>query len=81
MVRPCDENERGAHSEKNARCGHTKEKKKRAAKPKTERCMLKRCMTEMGLKEDNTTKGKHGGIRSSAVYRCHGLSLLELTLH
>ena len=32
VVRPCEENERGAHSEKNARCGHTREKKKRAAK-------------------------------------------------
>ena len=37
--RPCEENERGAHSEKNARCGHTREKKKRAAKPKMERCL------------------------------------------
>ena len=33
MVWPCEENERGAHSEKNARCGNTREKKKRAAKP------------------------------------------------
>ena len=31
VVRPCDEDERGAHSEKNARCGHTGEKKKRKA--------------------------------------------------
>ena len=23
QVRPCEKNERGAHSEKNARCGHT----------------------------------------------------------
>ena len=31
--------EKGAHSEKNVRCGHTKEKK-RAAKPaKMERCI------------------------------------------
>ena len=36
-TRPCEENESGAHSEKNARCGHTKEKKKRAATPKVER--------------------------------------------
>ena len=34
MVRPREKNERGAHSEKNSRCGHTREKKKRAAKPK-----------------------------------------------
>ena len=39
LVRPCEENERGAHSEKNARCRHTREKKKRAAKPKMERCV------------------------------------------
>ena len=36
VKRPCEENERGAHSEKKARCGHTREKKKRAAKPKME---------------------------------------------
>ena len=42
MVRPCEENERGAHSEKNARCGNTREKKKRAAKPKMERRMQER---------------------------------------
>ena len=41
--RPCEENERGAHSEeKNARCGHTGEKKVRAAKPKMERCVPER---------------------------------------
>ena len=39
VVRPCEENERGTHSEKNARCRHTREKKKRAAKPKMERCL------------------------------------------
>ena len=33
VVRPCDENERGARSEKNARCGHTRDKRKRVAKP------------------------------------------------
>ena len=27
VIRPCEENEKGAHSEKNARCGHTREKK------------------------------------------------------
>ena len=32
MVRPCEENERGAHSEKNLTCGHTREKKKRTVK-------------------------------------------------
>ena len=42
MVRPCEENERGAHSEKNARCGHTREKKARAAKPRMERRMQER---------------------------------------
>ena len=39
VVWPRDEDERGAHSEKNARCGHTREKKKRVAKPKVERCL------------------------------------------
>ena len=42
VVQPCEENERGARSEKNARCGDTREKKKRAAKPKMERRMQER---------------------------------------
>ena len=42
VVRPCEEIERGAHSEKNARCGHTREKKKRDAKPKMERRIQER---------------------------------------
>ena len=40
--RPCKENERRAHSEKNVRCGHTGERKKRTAKPKMERCIQER---------------------------------------
>ena len=39
VVRPCEENEREAHSERNDKCGHTRERKKRAAKPKMERCV------------------------------------------
>ena len=42
VVRPCEEKVRGAHSEKNARCGNTREKKKRAAKPKMEIRMQER---------------------------------------
>ena len=42
VVRPCEENERGAHSEKNARCGHTREKKKMTDKRKMEICMYDR---------------------------------------
>ena len=34
---PCDEDETGADSEKNAGCGHTRENEKRAAKPKLDR--------------------------------------------
>ena len=41
-LRPLEENERGAHSEKNVRCGNTEEKKKRTAKPTMERCMQER---------------------------------------
>ena len=37
VVRPCEYNERGSHREKNARCGHTREKKKRAATRNMER--------------------------------------------
>ena len=42
VVQPFEENERGAHSENIATCGHTMEKKKRAAKPKMEKCVQKR---------------------------------------
>ena len=43
-----EENERGARSEKNARCGYTMEEK-------TRKDACKRDMTEVGLKEENTT--------------------------
>ena len=39
VVRPYEKNERRAHSEKNVRCEHTREKKKRTAKPTMERYM------------------------------------------
>ena len=42
VVRPCEKNETGAHSENNVRCGHTGENKKRTAKPTMERCMQER---------------------------------------
>ena len=43
MVRPCDEDERGAHSEKIARCGQRKEERWKDA--------CKRDMTEAELKD------------------------------
>ena len=42
VVLPRGEDERGAHSEENARCRHTREKKKRPAKPRVERGLLER---------------------------------------
>ena len=42
VVRPCEENERGAHSEKAVRCAHTGEKKKRTVKPNMEIRMQER---------------------------------------
>ena len=42
VVRPYEKNEIGAHSENNARCGHTMEKKKREATSKVERCIQER---------------------------------------
>ena len=33
VARPCEENDRGAPNEKNARGGHTRVNKKRATKP------------------------------------------------
>ena len=54
MVRPCDEDEIGAYSEKNARCGLTGEQKERAAKHKRERFVLER-FDRGGAKDDNTT--------------------------
>ena len=44
MVRPCEKNERGAHSEKNTifLCVNMREKKERTAKPTVERCVQER---------------------------------------
>ena len=53
VVRPCEKNERGAHSEKNVRCGHTGQKKKRTAKPTMERYMQER--HDRGWSQENTT--------------------------
>ena len=56
-MRPCDDDERGVNRDKNDRsCGHTRGKKKKAAKCKMERFVsIRREMTEAGLKEDKTT--------------------------
>ena len=51
-----EENERGAHREKNARCRHTRENKNRAAKIPRWDDACKRDMTQAWLKkEDNAT--------------------------
>ena len=52
---PCEENDRGAHSEKNALCGSTREKKKRAAKHIRWKDACKRDMRAAELNEDNAT--------------------------
>ena len=54
VVRPCEENERGAHGEKNVRCGHTGEKKKRKANVMC-KYACERDTTGAGLIEDNAT--------------------------
>ena len=46
VVRPCDADEKGAHSEKNARCGHIRENMP------VERCRYDRGWAEL---EDNAT--------------------------
>ena len=54
MVQPYDEDERGPHSEKNARCGHTRDR--RTVRPNLRwKGACKRDLTEAGLKDDNTT--------------------------
>ena len=66
MVRPCEKNERGAHSEKNVRCGHTG--KRRRGRPNLRwKDTCKRDMTEVGLKSTTRQTGQHLGIRSSAI--------------
>ena len=67
-VRLCEENERGAHSEKNTRCGHTRDKKKRAAKPKMERCVYER-YDRGGVERGQ--RNKHGRMEEEAnqLYR------------
>ena len=68
MVRPCEENERGAHSEKNVRYRHTRENKKRAAKPKMERCVLERYDTG---RVERGKRNKQGNMEKEAnqLYR------------
>ena len=61
MVRPCEENEREAPSEKNVRCGHTVEKKKRAVKPKMERRMQER------HDRDGSERGQYS--KQGSIYR------------
>ena len=40
VVRPCDEDEKGARSQNNVRCGHIREKKQRSFKPtRPESCL------------------------------------------
>ena len=48
VVRSCAENERGAHSERNARCGHTRVKKTSGVRPNMERCVYERYDRTMG---------------------------------
>ena len=55
MVRPCEENEIGAHSDNNARRGHTEENKKREADGKMHVRYTGVYMTEAVLTEDNAT--------------------------
>ena len=55
VVLPCDENERGAHDEKNVRCGHISGKIRRRRPNLRWKVAFKRVMTALGLKEGNTT--------------------------
>ena len=73
VVRQSEENERGAHSEKNARCGHTGGKKnKRVAKPKIERCLyIREIWQRHGYKRTTQRTGQNGG---SQLYRRPQLS-------
>ena len=74
VVRPCEENEREAHLVRRmldvemGHRGNTREKKKRAAKPKAK---MERCMYETWQrwvwKRTRQQTGQHGGIPSSAI--------------
>ena len=58
VVRPCEKDGRGAHSEKNVRCGHTGEK--RRGRPNLRwKDTCKRDMTEVGLKRTTRQTGQH----------------------
>ena len=58
VVRPFEQNERGAHSEKNVTCGPIGKKKR--GRPNL-RCQdaYKRDMTEVGLKRATRQTGQH----------------------
>ena len=55
LYRPCEKNERGAHSEKNARCGHAAGKRRRGRPNLRWKDTCKTDMIEARLKDDNAT--------------------------
>ena len=55
MVRPCEENDRGAHSEKNAIDVDIPGKRRRGRPNLRRKDACKRDMTQAGLKEENAT--------------------------
>ena len=52
------------HSDKNVRCGHTGEKKKRTAKPMMERCMQER---HGRSGSDKGQHNKHGRMEENVI--------------
>ena len=74
VVQPCDEDERGAHSEKNARGRDTREKKKRAAKPKMERGLLESCDTG---KAESRQHNKQGSMEEENKQSYRGPQMTE----
>ena len=71
MVRPCEKIERGAHSEKNVRCGHSGEKKKRTARPTRERCMQERHDIGWSYEDNTTNRAAYDGTRQGRRRRSY----------
>ena len=84
MVRPCDEDDKGARSQNNVRCGHTRERSR--GRPNLGRkTACKRDMTAEGLEEDNITHraSRRKTLTISAIHddvTSHGKRRIRLSL-
>ena len=72
VVWPCEDNERRAHSEKNARYGHLPGKRSRGRSNLRWKDACKRDMIDVGLKHTHTNAHTHTHTRTHVDLHCVG---------